>query len=167
MGWRNELKRVAELKKPQIEPQKVLANIKTIDQHFADWESHVFGCGYGSGEEHTIAALKTFMATVGEEHNALSYEYAKLEAALTPTVAWLLINTLCKADIIEYGTSPRYAWLTAHGARLKQYVDAKSVADLCISTDNDESYGPCSPSACNCGPQGYDAKIKCNNPFWK
>lgn len=143
---------------------------KTIDESFIDWESNVFGFGYGTGEEHTLGALKSFMAAVGRDDAAHAYEYPKLEAAVGPTVAWLLINTLCKhgVDIIEYATSPRFGWLTTEGEALKAYLATKSVAELeelCCSRSEDHCV--CYPDACNCGPNGYQEGRKCLNPFWK
>lgn len=142
---------------------------KPIEKHFADWESHVFGFGYGTGEEHTIAALKTFMENIGREEidSPRAYDYQQLETALTPPVAWLLINILCKANIIEYGTSPRYGWLTKEGEALRDFVASKSVDDLygfCMADDLDYCY----PSYCNCQlcEDGHSKTDRCQNPFW-
>ena len=30
---------------------------KTLEDNFVDWEGHVFGFGYGTGEPHTLSAL--------------------------------------------------------------------------------------------------------------
>ena len=138
---------------------------KTIEQNFADWECDVFGFGYGSGEQHTTAALKTFFSAVPLEG---CYDYKSLEEALTPTVAWLLINTLCHQDVIEYGTSPRFGWLTQEGKSLKTFVDSKTLEELlaiCSFNDEDAS-NVCYPNACNCGP-GYVEGAVCQNPFWR
>lgn len=99
---------------------------KTIEQYFADWESNAFGFGYGTGEPHTLAALKGFFGAMGRNDNPDAYDYRTLEAALTPTVAWLMINALCREDVIEYGTSSRGGWLTPTGKALKTFVDSKS-----------------------------------------
>lgn len=69
-----------------------IAADKTPDEHFRDWESHAFGFGYGTGEPHTLAALKTFLAAIPER----PYNYEVLERACGATVAWLLINALCR-----------------------------------------------------------------------
>lgn len=140
---------------------------KTIEENFLDWESHVFGFGYGTGEEHTITALKTFFEAfdVGERPN--SYSYEKLEAACGPTVAWLLINTLCHDGIIEYGTSTRYAWLTKEGEAIKNFITLTSLDKLIsICTDYPDDYVRCMPDVCNCGPGGYEKGKICVNPFW-
>jgi hypothetical protein len=139
---------------------------KTEDEHFTDWESWAFGFGYGTGEPHTLTALKEFFALVPAEGG---YDYQVLEAGLTPTVAWLLINALCRfpVDVLEYGTSPRYAWLTAEGRRLKAFVDGHSIDDLVALTSRDENYTHCGPDYCNCGPDGYQKGRICPNPFWK
>ena len=145
---------------------------RTLESYFADWESNAFGFGYGTGEEHTLAAIKTFFATVGEgepDDRKHCYDNRKLEDALTPTVAWLLINALAKwdVDVIEYGTSPRFAWLTKNGVRLKDFLATKSVdelVDICCA-DCGENPG-CGTNHCNCGPRGYDKERVCPNPFF-
>lgn len=143
---------------------------RTLESYFADWETDVFGIGYGSGEPHTLAALKIFFATVGQGEAAdrqHCYNYERLEVALTPTVAWLLINTLVKANVIEYGTSPRFAWLTEPGKKLKAFLATKSVdelVDICCAGSDENYY--CGPSHCNCGPQGFEEGRVCANPFF-
>lgn len=136
---------------------------KSEDDYFCDWESHVFGFGYGTGEPHTISALRGFLCNLDGD----SYNYEIIEHALTPTVAWLLINTLCGAGVFEYGTSPRFSWLTAPGRRLRDYVVGKSVENLLGVLDVDpETHVYCSPISCNCGPDGYEEGLVCQNPFW-
>lgn len=142
---------------------------KSIEENFADWESTVFGFGYGSGERHILAALKEFMAAIGRDDLPTAYDYEVLEKAVTPTVAWLLINALCKysVGVIEYGSSPRYGWLTKRGIALKAFIDSKSLDDLVkLSTERTEDSTVCYPDACNCGPHGYVKDRKCPNPFW-
>jgi hypothetical protein len=141
---------------------------KTIEQHFTDWESHVFGYGYGTGEEFIIPALRQFLELCARTENG-GYHHEKLSAVLTPTVAWLLINILCDADIIEYGTSPRGGWLTSKGQRLKEFVLARTVdelLELTCRTMEDDGHDHCSPDFCNCGPNGYEPNKRCPNPFW-
>jgi hypothetical protein len=140
---------------------------KTLDEYFRDWEGYAFGFGYGTGEEHTLAALKAFMGEIGKQpERPNGYDYRALEAALTPTVAWLMINALCQANVIEYGTSPRGGWLTPAGSKLKEFVDHKTVEQLveicCSRTEG--SYG-CSPSHCNCGDRTVEGPA-CPNPFF-
>ena len=140
---------------------------KTLEENFADWEGHVFGYGYGTGEPHTLAALKTFFECVGARADFRGYDYDNLERTLSPTAAWLMINALCHAGAIEYGTSPRHGWLTDKGERLKHFVGKHSVDRLvAICCERDESYIHCYPNACNCGPRGYEAGRVCANPFW-
>lgn len=135
--------------------------MKNADEHFKDWEGSVFGYGYGSGEEHVIPALKRFMALVPPESaDGRAYDYKVLEADLGPAVAWFLINALCHADLIEYGSSPRFGWLTPHGYALKGYIDGKTDAELLAALDFDDERIPCYPDYCNC-----DEK-PCGNPFW-
>lgn len=129
--------------------------MKTNDDYFADWESHVFGYGYGTGEEYILPGLKLFMDYVPDDG---SYHHDALEAALGPAAAWLFINILCHADVIEYGTSPRYAWLTPQGKALKAYLASKSAEELGAILSDYDSY--CYPDHCNCDGE------RCHNPFW-
>ena len=141
--------------------------MKSLENHFVDWHGDVFRYGYGTGEPHTLPALKAFFAAFGDDWRANSYDYRVLENAVSPAVAWLLINILCKADVIEYGTSPRFAWLTPEGERVKEFIDSKSADELVeLTTSWDENYIHCYPDACNCGPNGYEEGRKCDNPFW-
>lgn len=143
---------------------KLAEPTKTIEQSFADWESHAFGFGYGTGEPHVLRALKTFFDAFGTDHNPNSYEYEKLEAAVTAPVAWLLINRLCQVNILEYGTSPRFAWLTPEGEALRAFVASKTVSELEEAIQENEDY--CYPDGCNCGPNGHEHGRICYNPFW-
>lgn len=137
---------------------------KTLEQYFIDWENDAFGYGYGSGERPVLTALKQFMTFVTRGYGSLSYSYETLEEHLTPTVTWLLINRLCQLDILEYGTSPRFGWLTKQGEALKSFIDGQSVdelVELATSLDSDSDYVSCEPTHCNCD------KGKCHNPFWR
>lgn len=130
--------------------------MKSPDDYFADWESHFFGYGYGTGEDHTIPALKAFFATMTPNE---PYHYEALEKACGPLGAWLLINALCHADIISYGTSPRFGFLTPEGTALKAYIDATSVERMTEVIAEYDDY--CFPDHCNCHGDA------CHNPFWK
>lgn len=137
------------------------------NKNFADWESTAFGFGYGTGEGHVLAALKTFFETVRERDGSQVYDYRELEAAMPPATAWLLINRLCQIDVIEYGTSPRFAWLTEEGRRLKEFITSKTVDELeAICCERGDDFNVCYPDACNCGPEGYEEGRVCVNPFW-
>ena len=132
--------------------------MKTIDQHFADWEGHAFGYGYGTGEQHIMPALAKFLEAVPEKG---TYDYRELEIKVGPAVAWLLINILCAEDIIEYGTSPRFGWLTLEGQRLREYLLRNDICNLMgVTAPIGDGYVHCYPDNCNCvdGP--------CVNPFW-
>lgn len=131
--------------------------MKTLDDYFIDWEGHVFGYGYGSGEEHIIPTLQLFMAAVPASGN---YDYRVLEETCGHVIAWLLINTLCHADIIDYGSSPRFGWLTAHGKTLKEYLGSHEATFLVDSATDFEGHTPCYPTHCNCDDE------RCHNPFW-
>ena len=136
---------------------------KTPDDYFRDWEGEAFGFGYGTGEPYIIPALKRFIELVPVDGY---YDYRVLERELTPAVAWLLINVLCRESMLEYGTSPRGAWFTPAGKRLQEYILAHTADELLNTLERDEDYAPCYSDACNCGPNGYDKNRKCPNPFF-
>lgn len=136
---------------------------KTMPEYFRDWEAHTFGFGYGTGEPLIVPALAVFLSACPEKG---AYDYAILEERLGGTVAWLLINALCRNDTLEYGVSPRYAWLQPHGVALKKYVESKTTDELVESTCATERDTTCYPDACNCGPNGYEKGRVCDNPFW-
>ncbi len=141
-------------------------NKKSIDHCFVDWESDIFGYGYGTGEEHTLRALKRFFDTLGkgkECPHLHSYDYEVMEIAMGHTSFWLMLNTLCHADIIEYGTSPRYGWLTEKGERLAGYLRDKTVDQLySIVTEKPDDYISCTRRYCNCGPMSKDGPCEYN-----
>ena len=139
--------------------------LKSIEDQLADWESNVFGYGYGTGEAPILGALKTFLELCSAEK---PYDHEALEAALGSATAWLLITVLIGADILEYGTSPRGAWLTEEGRALKEFTDARTVEQLvAVITDRwGDEYIHCTPDYCNCGPRGHVEGRKCPNVFW-
>jgi hypothetical protein len=137
---------------------------KTLtDKHFRDWENLTFGYGYGSGEEPIMGALKTFFDSLKD---ARSYDHEMLEKALGGATAWLLINALCRADILEYGTSPRYGWLTEKGELLERYFRQKTVEDVLdvLFRERDEWHDHCTKQYCNCGKE--QVMRKCENPLF-
>lgn len=143
--------------------------MEKIDKYFTDWENHVFGYGYGTGEEYTLKALKDFMDCMEKskfDEEILVYDHKNLYKSLGTMCTWLMINTLNHADILEYGTSPRFGWFTKKGRKLYDYLKTKTVADLYnLTTSKEEGeYYCCYPDHCNCEElvQG-----KCNNPFFK
>lgn len=140
---------------------------KTIEQSFVDWESYAFGFGYGTGEPYILHALKVFLGSFGTEQSGDCYDHETLETAVGTDVAWLLINALCRIDIIEYGTSPRYGWLTEQGKALRKFVLARPLDELVsLVCEDREGNDYCTPDVCNCGPRGYEEGRKCPNPFW-
>lgn len=138
--------------------------MKTPDQQFIDWESDTFGFGYGTGEQYTLKALKQFMDSLEDNR---SYNYEMLEKIFTPLSAWLLINIFGHADIIEYGTSPRFGWLTEKGELLRNYLADKSVNDLYeLVMGVDQEYARCGSTYCNCdAPKNFERKC-INNPLF-
>ena len=136
-----------------------------MDKYFIDWESDTFGYGYGTGEEGIIPMLRNFfiLCMDEEKHKVSYYDYRNIEESIGNVCTWLLINILCHADMIEYGTSPRYGWLNAKGENLKNYMLSKSVKELVGILDTDETYVYCYKNVCNCGEVGNP---RCDNPFF-
>ena len=132
-------------------------------EYFRDWESDAFGLGYGTGEYHVIPALRAFLSAVPETG---AYDYVKLEKACGGAVAWLLINALGHADVIEYGTSPRFGWLQPWGKALRAFVTSRSADDLLLCIQGDDDYIGCSPQYCNCYDGDHKMHDVCPNPFW-
>ena len=143
--------------------------MKTLEQNFADWESSVFGYGYGSGEHHIMFVLKWFLELCKQKdtQGVYGYDYESIERNLRPETTWLLINALCHANIIEYGTSPRFGWLTEAGVNLKKFIDDRTTGQLvdAVLADDDE-HPRCYPDVCNCSPEELDGAERCSNPFW-
>lgn len=107
---------------------------------FILWEQEVFGYGYGTGEKHVLKALQVFLSLCPIEG---CYDHEILENGFhSPGIAWLLINILCKADILEYGISTRFAWLTAKGVQLKLFIGRYTVDELAemVNITEDENF---------------------------
>ena len=68
--------------------------MKTLEDYFTDWEGHVFGSGYGTGEPYVLEALIVFLRRCygGTYHNM--YNHVELEKALGGATTWLLISAL-------------------------------------------------------------------------
>lgn len=132
---------------------------KSIENYFTDWESYTFGYGYGTGEYYTVRALMDFLSLCNNETGG--YDYQALEKAMSGVAVWLLINILCGARIIEFGTSPRYGWLTPEGRALKTFINSRTADELYELTSVNQDYTHCFPDHCNCFEE------KCSNPFWE
>jgi len=132
------------------------------NKHFIDWEAQVFGFGYGTGEPHILKALKVFLELCKPSAGYPSYKYEELEVVLGATTAWLLINALCHADCINYGTSTRYAWLDDKGKLLQEFVAQHTAQELYEMTAVDENYIHCMSGHCNCEPD----QPNCKNPLF-
>lgn len=133
------------------------------DKNFIDWFSEYLGYGYGTGEEYTIPALKGFLEACTDGR---SYDHEYITEKIGGASTWFLMNVLCKTDLIEYGTSPRFGWLTERGIMLRNYVSQKSEDELYELVMVDSDYTHCSPNYCNCGKNGYEEGRKCDNPLF-
>lgn len=137
-------------------------------KHFVDWESAVLGRGYGSGEEFVFPALRTFFENVSHGQTGNCYDYRDLEKALGGPTTWLLINVLCHADVIDYGSSPRHGWLSTEGQALKKFFLSHTLEELYGIYQkgkdfNQERGWECFPDLCQCARYGEP----CNNPFFE
>lgn len=136
----------------------MIDSIRLTDKHFIDWEGDVFGYGYGSGEEHILRVLAKFFANLDDDR---SYDYRVMESKIGTEQFWLLINVLCHSDIIDYGTSARYGWITVKGEILRDYLATKTLDELCeILYWRPIDYVECFRDICQC-------EIPCNNPLFK
>lgn len=138
--------------------------MKTPEQCFIDWESEVFGYGYGSGEMYTLQVLKDFFSCIKDD----SYDYKTLEKKMGGEVTWLLLSALHKTPgFLNYGTSTRFAWLEEGGKRVMKFVNGKTTEELYdIVMSRDESYAGCGLNYCNCNPPESFSKRCPNNPFF-
>ena len=126
------------------------------DKHFRDWEKYYFGYGYGTGEDFILPALRRFFEML-EDSNS-HYNHQDMEKEFSGFGAWMLINFLAHCELIEYGTSPRFGWLTQKGKILRDYVLSKTPDELIEAADIKENY-TCFPDRCQC-------ERPCNNPLW-
>lgn len=128
---------------------------RNIHQDFVDFMGAYFGYGYGSEAEYFIPALKMFFELLKDGNN---YDHKSIINEFGGLAAWLLINILCGADILEYGISPKYGWLSEKGEMLRDYLANKTVDDLiviCNSIDVD-----CGLDYCNCDNGKYHDKTE-------
>lgn len=86
----------------------------------------VFEYGYGTGEHHTQKAMERFLDCCVEG----KYDYREVETQLGPELAWCMIEILCRADVIEYGCSPRNGWLTGFGVFLKEQIESVEASPM-------------------------------------
>jgi len=103
---------------------------------FRDWETRVFGAGYGSGELPILKAVKVFFDLLEGKRN---YSYEVLEEKLGDTVTWLLINAFDKGNVVEWGGSARFGWLTSSGEYVRDFIKNKTPEELydIVMTDDD------------------------------
>jgi len=97
------------------------------EEQFVEWEMRTFGAGYGTGELPILKAVKTFFDSL---ENNRSYDYEELESKLGGATTWLLINAFDKANIIEWGTSSRYGWITSCGENIRDFIKRKTPEEL-------------------------------------
>ncbi len=103
-------------------PNPRLAALSRQELGFIEFEHRVFGCANGPGKPHVLRALKGLCEAMSG-----GYDYQIVEQTITAPVAWLLINALRHADMIEQGTPIRF---TDRGVALAEFVRARSVENL-------------------------------------
>lgn len=137
--------------------------MKSFEEQFVDWEAEVFGCGYGTGEKPILEALKVFFETTRYSLvDYCSYDYMELEDKLGASTTWLLITALIKADVIYYGTNPRFGALTKGGEYLKGFLELYSVDQLYEFVCSSKEHDYCTKSYCNC-IDSKDSEAGCKN----
>jgi hypothetical protein len=94
---------------------------------FRRWESDTFGYGYGTGEMPVLRSVRVFFENLTPDNK---YDHETLDRFLGGAITWLLINAFAKSDTIEYGTSPRYGWLTEKGVFVKDFIKDKTDIEL-------------------------------------
>jgi hypothetical protein len=97
------------------------------NQEFYNWYQSHYSHGYGTGEVHIVWSLKRFVEAIPLDE---AYNYEDIEAKVGPVVAWMFIDVFCQDNLLEYGSSPRYAWLTESGVDLAQFVRSKDATEL-------------------------------------
>lgn len=132
------------------------------NKNFIDFFSEHFGYGYGDGEQYILPALKGFLGTCPIDG---TYDYTEIERAIGKAETWFLMNTLCEEDILEYGSSPRFGWLSDKGKMLKNYLSTKD-DELYELVMVDGDYISCTSKYCNCGENGFEEGRKCDNPLF-
>jgi hypothetical protein len=140
------------------------------DKHFREWEQEAFGFGYGTGEAYILPILSRFFRALTHgvgSHNAGHYDAERLAAQLGDAHTWFLLNVLCRMDVIAYGTSPQYGWLTTLGQRLFSYVRVRTPHQLyaIVTQDGEPAQPLCSRTSCHC-PDGSDTQGCQHNPLF-
>lgn len=87
------------------------------------------GYGYGTGEYVIVPLIKKFLTLC--KANDYKYDHSEIEKKLGQAITWFLINGLCKLDVIEYGTSPRFAWISG---------DKEDLVHAIVKSSDDELY---------------------------
>lgn len=77
-----------------------------------------FECGYGTGEQYTIPIMYKFMELLAER----SYDFQVMSVAFGEVTTWVLIELLARCDLIDWGTSSRFGWITERGEQLRDMM---------------------------------------------
>lgn len=127
---------------------KKKVRVKSDDEVFKDWFNDTYGYGYGTGEKPILTAIMIFLGNCSSNENHI-YSYDEIEKVIGKAATWMLISVFCKQDLVDYGTSPRFAWLTEKGKWLLNYLKGKSLQYL-YSLVMYNSFSECSSEYCNC-----------------
>ena len=128
--------------KDTVEADENLKNKEMKERlQFKQWEGRVFGAGYGTGELPILKVVKLFFDTLKDDRN---YDFNFLEEEVGEQTTWLLINLLSKGNVIEWGTSSRYGWLTSCGEYVRDFIKDKTPEELYkIVTEDNHSICEC------------------------
>ena len=133
------------------------------ENQFSQWENRTFGAGYGTGELPILKAVKVFFDSLEDRE----YDYKILEKKLGDTVTWLLINAFEKQNMIEWGTSARYGWITACGEYVKDYIKDKTPEQLyeILMAEHNEPICECNGEMKESGHQGCGKNPMVNEEY--
>lgn len=134
---------------------------KSLADYFVDWYGSALGFGYGTGDVYYCEALTKFFKNVDGEQG--SYKFEDMEKKVGKDAFWFLISIFGNSDFIEYGTSPRYGWLTEKGKLARQFVNHIG-EDLYDEVNRDSDYIECYKDYCN-HTDNNEKGCKLN-PFW-
>lgn len=126
-------------------------NSKGTKEYFIDWYHSELGYGYGTGDEYYCKALIDFFQLLRQANvdEVFQYNYKKLENEMGGAAAWFIINIMCGSDLVEYGTSPRYGWLTPSGELMRDLLAEYNADSLYELVCTSHEYTTCMKDYCN------------------
>ena len=109
------------------------------EKGFIEIDDAVFGFGYGDeGDGAVWGAVKEYLSHKESDCNIICTGLAGEK--IGGVVVWLIVNAFIHHDLLDYGTSPRVPWLTEKGIALKEFIETKTVEELCAIIDGERIY---------------------------